>query len=104
MKAAQFNRLDGVSTILHDLEHLKTVEKGIKDVTTELLLHLSSRTGDNDMTPDDNDRDTDKEITLQDDSNPPVNRNKKPTKVPPRSYVWSDFRHTRMQDMHVRLL
>lgn len=99
MKAAQFTNLDGVSTILRDLDHLKTIEKGIKDVTTELLLHLSSRTGDTDMAePQDQ--------STPEDSHPPVStRTRKYKSLPEIPPGWNeDSKNERMQAMHARLL
>ena len=50
MKAAPFTKIQGALATIHgDLDQLKTIEKGIKDVTTELLLLQSAYTRDDDM-------------------------------------------------------
>jgi hypothetical protein len=56
---------------------LKTIEKGIKDVTTELLLHMISRTGDTDV------GERQDQIT-QDDSDPTMKPPKRQYRIPPQ--------------------
>ena len=47
MKAAPFTKIHGALATIHsDLELLKTIEKGMKDITIELLLHESAFTHD----------------------------------------------------------
>ena len=47
MKAAPFTKIHGALATIHsDLEQLKAVEKGVKDMTVELLLHECAYTHD----------------------------------------------------------
>ncbi len=104
MKAAPFTNIQGALTTIHgDLNQLKTIEKGIKDVTTELLLHQSAYRRDDDV------RDLGEADAIADDPGEPTPRVWAPD---PNTYSRRHDNHewdavdtrTHRHQMHARLM